>query len=126
LKPKVLFWLALIGVFLSLPLFMNNVSAQTQSNYYVTIKPSTLSDALIYTSVGRNATLSFVALWTYGSNEGQNIQNATATIQVNDSKDKVIDTLAVNTTSGAFAFNYTPASVDVLAFTPTKLVTQDW
>jgi hypothetical protein len=125
LKPKVFFWLALIGVFLVLPLFISDASAQTQSNYYVTIKPATLSDALIYTSVGRNATLSFVALWTYGSNKGQNIQNATATIQVSDSKDKVIDTLAVNTTSGAFSFNYTSTSVDVLAFTPTKLVTQD-
>ncbi len=125
LKPKSLSLFALIAFFLVLSLFISNVSAQTQSNYYVTVKPTTISDALTYTSIGRNTTLSFVALWTYGAMEGQNIQNATATIQVTNSKDKVIDTLSVNTTSGSFSFNYTSASADVLAFTPTKLVTQD-
>ena len=125
MKPKVLFWLALICVFLILPLFINNVSAQTEPNYYVTVKPAAISDALIYTSIGRNATVSFAALWTYGSNEGQNIPNATVTIQVSNSKDQVIDTLTANTTSGTFSFNYTSTTVDILAFKPTKLVTQD-
>ncbi|HLN90113.1 MAG TPA: hypothetical protein VK253_08610 [Candidatus Binatia bacterium] len=125
MRPKSLFWLALIAVFLLLPLFMNNVSAQTQSNYYVTIKPATIPNALTYTSIDRNATLSFVAIWTYGSNEGQKILNATATIQVTNSKNKVIETVSVNTTSGIFSFNYTSSTADVLAFTPTKLVTQD-
>ncbi len=59
------------------------------------------------------------------SNEGQNIPNATVTIQVSNSKDQVIDILTANTTSGIFSFNYTSATVDILAFAPTKLVTQD-
>ncbi len=125
MKYKSLFWLALISALLVMPLFINNASAQTQSNYYVTVKPATIPDALTYTSVSRNATLTFQALWSYGSNEGQNIQNATATIQVSNSKDKVIDTLSVNTSSGIFSFNYSLASPDILAFTPTNLVTQD-
>jgi hypothetical protein len=125
LKYTSLFFIALLGIFLVLPLFINNVSAQVYPDYYVTIKPEIIPDALTYTSVGSNVTLSFVALWSYGSNEGQNIQNATATIQVSNIKDKVIDTLSVNTTSGIFSFNYTSASAAVLAFTPTKLVTQD-
>jgi hypothetical protein len=108
-----------------LPLFANTASAQTQTNYYVTVKPEVLPNALIYTSVDRNVTLSFVALWSYGPSDGQNIANATATIQVSDSKDRVADTLKVNTTTGVFSFNYTSASAQVLAFTPTKLVTQD-
>lgn len=124
MKYKSLFWIALIGVFLVLPLFINNVSAQAQSNYYVTVKP-VITDALTYTSVGRNVTLSFQALWSYGSNDGQNIQNATAIIQVSNPNGKVVDALSVNTTSGIFSFNYSSASADILAFTPTKLVTQD-
>jgi hypothetical protein len=124
LKYKSLIWIALIGVFLVLPLFINNASAQAQSNYYVTVKP-VITDALTYTSVGRNVTLSFQALWSYGSNGDQNIQNATAIIQVSNRNDKVLETLSVNTTSGIFSFNYSSASADILAFTPTKLVTQD-
>lgn len=125
MKYKSLLLVALIGIFLVLPLFINNVSAQTEPNYYVTVKPEILPNALVYTSIGRNVTLSFAAIWTYGLNNGQNIPNATAIIQVSNSKEKVIETLSVNTTSGVFSFNFSSASADVLVFTPTKLVTQD-
>lgn len=125
MKYKSLSWIFFICIFLVLPIFINNASAQAQPNYYVTVKPVIIPDALTYTSVGRNVTLSFQALWSYGSNDGQNIQNATAIIQVSNPNDKVIDTLSVNTASGIFSFNYSSASADILAFTPTKLVTQD-
>ncbi len=125
MKYKTLSWIVLIAIILVLPIFIHDVSAQTQSNYYVTVKPDIISNSLIYTSVGRNATLSFQAMWTYGSDSGQNIQNATAKIQVSNRNDKVIDTLSVNTTSGLFSFNYSSTSADILAFTPTKLITSD-
>ena len=106
MKYKVLLTVALICVLVVLPLFTNTASAQTQPSYYVTVKPEILPNALIYTSVDKNVTLSFVALWSYGSSDDQNIANATATIQVSDSKEKVVDTLKVNTTTGVFSFNY--------------------
>ena len=115
----------LLGFFIVLSLCVNNVSAQTEPNYYVTVKPATLPDALTYTSVGRNATLSFAALWSYGPNSGQNIPNATTTIQVTTPDDKVVDTLTINTTSGIFYFNYSSSNPVILTFTPIKLVTHD-
>jgi len=125
LNAKSLLLLAFIGVLLVLPLFANSVSAQTQPNYYVTIKPALISNTVTYTSVDKNATLSFQALWTYGPDETKNIQNATVIIQISNPDGKVVDMLSVNTTSGIFSFNYTSADPKTLAFTPTDLITQD-
>jgi hypothetical protein len=107
------------------PIFLETSSAQTQSDYYVTVNPTT-SNSPIYTTVGRNWTISFEALWSYGDNSGQAIENATVTIQVKNSKNEVINTLLSNKTkNGLFSFNYSSSTADVLTFTPTKLVTQD-
>jgi hypothetical protein len=125
LNAKSLLLLAFIGVLLVLPLFANGVSAQTQPNYYVTVKPALISNAVTYTSVDKNATLSFQASWTYGPDETKNIQNATVIIQISNPDGKVVDMLSVNTTSGIFSFNYTSADPKTLAFTPTDLITQD-
>lgn len=126
MNAKSLLLLAFIGVLLVLPLFAGCVSAQTeQTNYYVTVKPALISDALTYTSVGKNATLSFQALWTYGPDETKSIQNATVIIQISNPDGKVVDMLSENTTSGTFSFNYTSANPETLAFTPTDLITQD-
>jgi len=126
LNPKSLLLLAFIGALLVLPLFANSVSAQTQqTNYYVTVKPVLISGALTYTSVDKNATLSFQAIWTYGPDETKSIQNATVIIQISNSNGKVVDMLSENTTSGTFSFNYTSATPETLNFTPTDLVTQD-
>ena len=109
-----------------MPLFATGVSAQTQQpSYYVTVKPALISDALTYTSAGKNATLSFQALWTYGSDETQSIQNATVIIQISNPDGKVVDMLSENTSSGTFSFNYTSTNPATLTFTPTDLVTQD-
>ena len=124
MKYKSVFLIALISVLLVLPFFANGASAQEQINYYVTVKHSIL-DAQQYMSVGRNATLSFEAQWTYGPNEGSFIENATVTIEVVNQKNETINTLAVNTTSGLFSFNYLLKTPDILVFNATKLVTQD-
>lgn len=125
MNAKSLLLLAFIGVLLVLPLFANGVSAQTQPNYYVTVKPALISNAVTYTSVDKNATLSFQALWTYGPDETKNIQNATVRIQISNPDGKVVDMLSVNTTSGIFSFNYTSADPETLVFTPRDLITQD-
>ncbi len=111
-------------IFVSLlPLFIEKASAQTTSNYWVTVNPTT--DSQMYTTVGRNWTLSFQALWSYGNNAGQPISNATVTMQVSGSKSGTINVFQLNTTSGLFSFNYSSSTADILTFTPTKLVTQD-
>jgi hypothetical protein len=125
LKSKALACIALISVLLILPIYANFASAQASpSNYYVTVKPTT-ADSPMYTAVGRNWTLSFQATWTYGANEGQAIQNATAAIQVKNKANQILETLSFNTTTGAFTFNYASSTADVLTFTPTKLTTSD-
>ena len=91
----------------------------------MTVKPASISDALTYMSMGKNATLSFQALWTYGPDENNIIQNATATIQISNANGKVVDMLSENTSSGIFSFNYTSATLETLTFTPTDLVTSD-
>jgi hypothetical protein len=45
------------------------VDAQTASNYFVTVNPTT-ADSQMYTTVGRNWTVSFEALWNYGDDSG--------------------------------------------------------
>ena len=117
--------MAIISVLLILSIYGNFASAQaSQSNYYVTVKPST-ADSAMYTAVGRNWTFSFKASWTYGANTGQAIQNATTSIQVKNRANQILDTLSLNTTTGAFNFNYSSSNADILTFTPTELATSD-
>ena len=106
-----------------LPVATKTVSAQTAPNF-VTVYPTT-PDSQIYTTVGKNWTVSFEALWSYGDNSGTEITNATVTVQVNNSKSEVVNTLSLNTTDGVFSFNYSSTTADVLTFTPIKLVEED-
>jgi len=109
---------------LLLPVTIKPAIAQTTPNYYVTVNPTT-PDSPIYTTVGRNWTVSFEALWSYGDDSGTPIENAIVTVQVNNSKSEVIDSLLLDTTTGLFSFNYSSSTADVLTFTPIKLVTTD-
>jgi hypothetical protein len=124
LKYKALPWIILISILMILPVFVSGVSAQAQSNYYVTVKPTTANSPM-YTTVGQNWTVSFEAVWSYGSDSGKSIQNATAAIQVSNREKQIIDNLSLNTTTGIFYFNYSSPTADILTFTPTKLTTQD-
>jgi len=109
---------------LVLPITNKVVNAQTTPNYFVTVNPTT-PDSQIYTTVGSNWTVSFEAIWSYGDDSGTTINNAIVTMQVNDSKNEVINTLLLNTTTGLFSFNYSSSTADVLTFTPIKLVTSN-
>ncbi len=106
-----------------LPFFIENARGQTTANYWVTVNPTT--DSVMYTTVGRNWTLAFQAMWSYGDNSGQLISSATVTMQVSGEKSGAIATLQLNTTSGLFSFNYSSSTADKITFTPTKLTTQD-
>ncbi len=127
LKLKLFYRIAFISILLLLmilPLTVRTANAQPAQNYFVTVNPTT-PDSIMYTTVGRNWTVSFEAFWTYGENSGTAIQNATVTIQVNNTKNKTIDTLQLNTTYGVFSFNYSSSTAEKLNFTATKLVTTD-
>jgi hypothetical protein len=80
----------------------------------------------MYTTIGRNWTISFQALWTFDNETGQVIDNATVRINVTSlNKGEVTDILQENTTTGIFSFNYSSSTADILTFNATKLVTQD-
>jgi hypothetical protein len=105
--------------------FLWTAKAETAPSYWVTVNP-TIAVSPIYTTIGRNWTISFEALWTYGNETGQSISNATVTIDVTSlNKSEVIDILQENTTTGIFSFNYSSPTADILTFNATKLVTQD-
>ncbi len=116
--------MVILPLVMVLPFFVGTAVAQNQSNYYVTVNPTT-SNSSYYTPVGSNWIGSFQAQWSYGDNSGQPISNATVTVQVSGSKSGAITTLQLNTTSGIFSFNYSSSTAEIITFTPTKLVTQD-
>jgi len=116
--------ISILMLMLAFSVLAETATAQTTSNYYVTVNPATPTSTM-YTTVGRNWTISFEASWSYGDDSGQAIKNATVTIQVNNSKKDIINTLHLNSTAGLFSFNYSSSTADILTFTPIKLITQD-
>jgi hypothetical protein len=109
-----------------LPVFVETISAQTEFNYYwVTVNP-TAPGFITHSAVGQNWTISFQAVWTYGNNSGQSIENATVFIEVRTVNDTVIETLLPKTnTTGFVSFYYSSLTPNILTFAPTKLVTED-
>ena len=106
------------------PVFVGRADAQTSGNYWVTVRPTT--DSQMYTTVGSNWTLSFEALWSYGSSSGQPINNATVSMLVSGASEGEIKTLQLNTTmSGTFSLNYSSATADKISFMATDLKTQN-
>jgi hypothetical protein len=126
LDKKLCSLIVLAGVLVFMFAFpvVKSVDAQAASNYFVTVTPTT-DHSPMYTAVGRNWTVSFEALWSYGDYSGTTIDNATVTVHVFNSRNVAIDTLELNTTAGLFSFNYSSSTVDILTFTPTKLATSD-
>lgn len=109
-------------LFLAGSVFVNGACAQTEA-YFVTVKPT--ADSLMYAPVGKNLTFAFEATWSFGDNTGQPIPNATVTFEVYNIKEKVIDTLEINSSKGVFFFNYSSPNAGVFKLMPTKLVTED-
>ncbi len=105
------------------PVFIAKSDAQTNQNYWVTVKPT--GGSQMYTTVDRNWTLSFEARWSYGNSSGQLISNAVVTMKVSGASEGSLGTLQLNTTSGNFVFNYSSSVADKITFTPTQLKTQD-
>jgi hypothetical protein len=93
-------------------------------NYWVTVTAAS-SFSSMYTSVGQNWTVTFNAKWSYGTQSGQPFENASATIQVASSEDKIVGELIANTTSGTFAVSYSSAKPQILTFNVTKLEAPD-
>ncbi len=124
LKIQPLSWVSLVMFILVLSMFVSGAMAQTQQASYITVTPTVPSSPL-YTTVGRNQTVSFTANWTYGSDAGKLLQDATVTIAVKNSQNTLIEQLAVPTIQGSVAFNYTSKNPAILTFTATKVVTAD-
>lgn len=115
----------LVSLLVVLPCFVSCASAQPQSRYYVTVKPTT-PDSALYTAVGRNWTLTFETSWTFGSDRGKPLENATVQIEVSNNQSKVVDELEVKSDSyGTISFNYSSQAADILEFKPVKLTSQD-
>lgn len=114
----------LVTVVFSLSVICTESYAESTPKYSVTVNPTT-PDSPMYTPLGRNWTMSFEALWSFGINFGQSIKEATITVQVNNSKNQVVNTLLLSSTVGIFSFNYSSSTADVLTFTPIKLTTED-
>ena len=105
--------------------FLQAAWAQTSPNYRVTVNSAT-SNNVLYSTVGHNSTLVFQAVWSFGENSGQAIENANVTVEVKTAKDEVIDMVVPTTNSTGFlSFNYSTQTPEILTFTPTNLISQD-
>lgn len=102
------------------------ISAQTAtSQYWVSVNPAT-SSLIVYGNVEKNWTIPFQAVWSYGENAGNVVENATVTVEVKTDDDGSVENISQTTNSTGFAtFYYFSSAPAVLTFTPTSLVTQD-
>lgn len=105
---------------------IETASAQTKlSYYYVTVNP-TAPGLMVHSTTDWNWTVSFQAIWTYGDNSGQTIENATVSIEVRTTDSAVMKVLLPKTNAAGFvSFYYSCSTPNVLTFVPTKLVTED-
>jgi hypothetical protein len=104
---------------------VETINAQASSQYWVAVNPVTLS-SIVYGNVEKNWTMPFQAIWSYGENSGQAIENATVTVDVRTLDNESIAKITETTNSTGFAtFYYLSSNPTVLTFTPTSLVTQD-
>jgi hypothetical protein len=102
--------------------FAVETSAQT-TPYLVSVNPT---EPVIYSNVGQIVEVSFQAVWAYGDNSGQPVEDANVTIEVEAAVDMVTDVVQANTTAtGHIYFNYSSATPQVLTFIPVELITAD-
>lgn len=65
--------ISLLMLVVVLPVSVETAKSQTtDSHYWVTVNPSTPSAAM-YGTVGRNWTISFKAMWSYGAKSGKSL-----------------------------------------------------
>lgn len=118
--------LASLLLFSAFSILVETASAQAElGHYWVTVNP-TVPGLIVHSTLGLNWTISFQATWTYGSNSGKTVENATVHIEVRAADGTIMDTLlpATNAT-GQVSLSYSSSTPSVLTFVPTKLVTED-
>ena len=112
--------LLLAGSFLTFA--VETSSAQTAS-FLANVEPT---EPIIYSNVGQIVEVSFQAVWTYGDNAGQAIEDANVMVKVEAAVDVVTDVVLANTTTAGFVyFNYSSATPQILTFIPAEVVTAD-
>lgn len=85
---------------------------------------STINLTTEYTYVGQNIALHYQAYWLFG-NESEPISNATALIEIRNSKNESVNIVNLNTANGSFSMFYSSEEADVLTFTSVALVLDD-
>jgi hypothetical protein len=116
--------------FLACVLLVGLVSALTvetanaqSADYLASVNPT---ENTIYSNVGKLVKFSFQAVWSYGDNGGQAIENAIMAVEVKTADGAVTDMKVENTTSECVAyFNYSSSKPQILTFTPIILITSD-
>ncbi len=105
---------------------VETTSAQTAtSQYWTSVNPAT-SSSVIYGNIEKNWTIPFQAVWSYGTDSGKAVENATLTLEVKTDAGESVESISQTTNSTGFAiFYYVSSSPAVLTFTPTSLVMQD-
>lgn len=100
-SKRIAFMNALLLV-LVLSASVKTISAQTTSQYWVTVNHVT-SSSIVYGNVEKNWTIPFQAVWSYGENSGQVVENATVTIEVKTMNDESVASITETTNSTGFA-----------------------
>jgi len=125
MASKRIAFMSALFLLLCLSASVETISAQTSSQYWVTVNPAT-SSSIVYGNVEKNWTIPFQALWSYGANSGQAIENATLKVEIKTADEVSVENISETTNSTGFAtFSYISQNPAVLTFTPTSLVTQD-
>jgi len=126
MTPTRIALMSVLLLWLVLSASAGTVSAQTTtSQYWISANPAT-SSSIIYGTVGKNWSLPFQAVWSYGENSGKVVENATVTVEVKTNDGVAIENISQITNATGFAtFYYSSSTPTTLIFTPITLVTQD-
>jgi hypothetical protein len=101
------------------------ISAQTTSQYWVSVNPAT-SSTIVYGDIEKNWTIPFQAVWSYGENSGNVVENAAVTVEVKTVDGVSVEDISQTTNSTGFVtFYYVSSKPAVLTFTPISVVTED-
>jgi hypothetical protein len=123
LATRVALAMLLFAIFTAI--FASTANAQTTADYWVTVNPAA-SSTVLYGSVGKNWTIPFQVVWSYGDNSGEAIKNSNVTVEVKTASGASVTNITQETNAaGDATFYYASSTPVVLTFTPTKLTTED-
>lgn len=126
MTPKRIALMSLLLLWLILSASAEAISAQTTtSRFWISANPAT-SSSIIYGSIGKNWSIPFQAVWSYGENSGNVVENANVTVEVKTDDGVAIENVSTMTNATGFAtFYYTSSTPTSLIFTPITVVAQD-